>query len=314
MSEVDIDQRETLRERYGVGEESIAGRIKENWTGYLFIFPPLLMFTFLFYIPLLRGFWMTFQQVMFGAPDQFVGLENYLWLLTNDLFQYSLIWTIVFVVATTTGQLIVGLAAALLINEVLRGKQLISALIMSPYFSAPIAGGAIMFWFLSPDFGLVARLFREFGLQPIQFFTAGILPNVTLIIAQIWHDFGYAGVIYLAGLSTIPKSQYEAAALDGASMFQRFRLVTVPYLVTPTVIILATRTTWNLSEFAQPFELTAGGPGNQTMLLSILLYDQAFQKFNYGRAFVVGLTMLVLAVLAAIVYIRVIQAEQELYA
>ncbi len=289
--------------------------MRENYAGYIFIIPTFVMFTLLFYIPMFRGIVLTFTDATLGGTSaNFIGLENYTWLLSNDLFVFALGWTIVFVIATTSLQLGIGLIVALLLNELRRGaKQTMSAVLMSPYFSAPLAGGVIWFWFLDGDFGLVPRIVADLGMSPPAFLASGFWPYVSLIVAQAWHDFAYAGIIYSAALTSIPSEQYEAAALDGAGRLRRFRDVTLPHLLIPTVIILALRTAWNIAEFAQPFELTAGGPGTRTMLLSILTYEVAFVQLSFARAYTIGVVMILLSMSAAIIYVTAIKEEEELY-
>lgn len=305
---------EEIRQQYGIGERTLTDRIRENWAGYLFILPTFIAFTGLFYFPIVRGVWMTFTNATLGGSGEFVGLKNYAWLLTNDLFVYALGWTIVFVFGTTFLQLLLGLVAALLLSELRdAAKDWIGALIMSPYFSAPLAGGVIWFWFLDGNFGFMNKFLIDLvGFAP-SFLAQGLWPYVSLIVAQVWHDFAYAAIIYGAALSSVPSEQYEAAALDGAGRLRRFRDVTLPHLMIPTVVILALRTAYNVAEFAQPFELTAGGPGTRTMLLSILTYRTAFVNLAFARAFTIGVVMIVLAMAAAILYIIAIRQEEELY-
>jgi multiple sugar transport system permease protein/sn-glycerol 3-phosphate transport system permease protein len=290
-------------------------RLRENWIGYVFIIPTFLMFGLLFYLPMLRGLFVTFTNTgLGGTGGDFVGLANYSWLLSNDLFWFALGWTIVFVLGTTALQLLVGLVVALLLNELAgRSKAILTALLFSPYFSASLAGGVIWFWFLNGDFGMVNRLLIDIGISPPAFLAEGFWPYVSLIVAQTWHDYAYAGIIYAAALTAVPRGQYEAAALDGAGRLRRFRDVTLPHLLIPTVVILALRTAWNIAEFAQPFELTSGGPGTRTMLLSILTYRVAFVNLQFGRAFTVGVAMIVLSMTAAIIYVTAIKQEEDLY-
>jgi multiple sugar transport system permease protein/sn-glycerol 3-phosphate transport system permease protein len=290
-------------------------RLRENWIGYVFIIPTFVMFVLLFYLPMLRGLFVTLTNTgLGGTGGDFVGLANYAWLLSNDLFWFALGWTIVFVLGTTALQLVVGLIVALMLNELVgRSKALLTALLFSPYFSAPLAGGVIWFWFLNGDFGFVNQVLVDIGVTPPSFLAGTFWPYVSLIVAQTWHDYAYAGIIYAAALTAVPKGQYEAAALDGAGRLRRFRDVTLPHLLIPTVVILALRTAWNIAEFAQPFELTAGGPGTRTMLLSILTYRVAFVNLQFGRAFTVGVAMIVLSMTAAIIYVTAIKQEENLY-
>ncbi|ELZ96405.1 binding-protein-dependent transport system inner membrane protein [Haloferax denitrificans ATCC 35960] len=290
-------------------------RVRENWIGYLFIVPTFVMFTILFYYPIVRGVFLTFTNTRLGEAGSFVGLENYSWLLTNDLFHFAFGWTLAFVFGTTLLQLVIGLVAALLLSELRsRWRDWTSAIIMSPYFSAPLAGGVIWMWFLNSDFGMLPMIISDFlGVQAPSFLADGIWPYVSLIVAQSWHDYGYAGIIYAAAIVGIPREQYEAAALAGAGRLRRFRDVTLPHLVTPTIIILALRTAWNVAEFAQPFELTGGGPGTRTMLMSILTYETAYVNLQFSRAYTLGMAMILVSMTAAIFYVTVIKDEEELY-
>lgn len=304
-----------IRQKYGLEETTLMDRVRENWVGYLFIIPTFVMFTVLFYYPIVRGVYLTFTNTRLGSAGTFVGLDNYTWLLTNDLFHFSFGWTLVFVFGTTLLQLVIGLVAALLLSELRSGwRDWTSAIIMSPYFSAPLAGGVIWMWFLNNDFGMLPMIISDFlGVETPAFLADGLWPYVSLIVAQSWHDYGYAGIIYAAAIVGIPREQYEAAALAGAGRLRRFRDVTLPHLVTPTIIILALRTAWNVAEFAQPFELTGGGPGTRTMLMSILTYETAYVNLQFSRAYTLGMAMIVVSMAAAIFYVTVIQDEEELY-
>lgn len=314
MAEKRARSPEEIRERYGLDERTIVDRFRENWAGYLFILPTFIAFTALFYYPIVRGVTMTFTNTRLGEPGEFIGLANYQWLITNDLFVYAFGWTVVFVAGTTFLQLTLGLIAALLLNELREAAQdWIGALIMSPYFSAPLAGGVIWMWFLDDSFGFVAKLLGVFGIDAPAFLATGAWPFVALIIAQSWHDYAYAAIIYAAALSNVPREQYEAAAQAGAGRIRRFRDVVVPRLLIPTIVILALRTAWNIAEFDQPFALTGGGPGTRTMLLSILTYRVAFVNNNFARAYTVGMAMVLLAMTAAAIYVKAIDQEEDLY-
>lgn len=305
---------EEIREQYGLDDQTVVDRLRENWAGYLFVLPTFIAFTALFYYPIARGVTLSFTNTQLGGSGEFVGLDNFVWLLTNDLFVYAFGWTIVFVAGTTFLQLGIGLIAALLLNELGEAaKDWVGALIMSPYFAAPLAGGVVWAWFLDANFGFVIRVLGVVGISAPSFLAGDLWPFVSLIVAQTWHDYAYSAIIYAAAIASIPSAQYEAAAQSGANRLQRFRDVTLPRLLIPTIVILSLRTAWNLAEFSQPFALTGGGPGTQTMLLSILTYRVAFVNQNFGRAYTVGLSMVVLSMSAAIIYVKAIDEEENLY-
>ena len=304
---------EEIRQEYGIEDRTVMGRLREHWVGYLFIIPTFVMFTVLFYYPIARGFYLTLTDTQLGEPGQFVGIENYVWLVTNDLFQFAFGWTLLFVFGVTALQIVLGGLAALLLSELSKYRRWISAVVMSPYFSAPLAGGVIWFWFLDSSFGFMPRLLADLGMVAPSFLSGKFWPYVSLIVAQAWHDYGYAAIIYAAALVNVPGEQYEAAALAGAGRLRRFRDVTLPHLVTPTIIILALRTAFNVAEFAQPFELTGGGPGTRTMLLSILTYRTAYVNNSFGRGYTVGMAMVVISMIAAVFYVSVLKGEEELH-
>jgi ABC-type sugar transport system permease subunit len=288
--------------------------MRDHWVGYALVLPTIIAFSTLFYYPLARGVMMTFQQVRLIEPDVWIGLDNYVWVLTNDLFYYAFGWTIVFAFSELVIVMAVGLLIAILVNEFRQGaREWLAAALISPYFAAPVASGAIWFWFLSANTGFISRFQTMFGTEVTYFLSGTLWPFISLIVAQSWHDYGYAAIIYIPAIASVPSSQYEAAAIAGANAFERFRDVTLPHIVTPTIIILALRTAFNITEFAQPFELTGGGPGTRTMLMSILMYEVAFNNTQFGRAFVIGLIMTAISLSAAIFYIKVIQEEEQLY-
>lgn len=300
--------------KYGLTEVTLVDRIRENWHGYILILPLFLAFSAMFYYPGLRGLILTFHEVNVGSPDVYLGIDNYLWMITNDLFIYSFGWTMIFSLTTTLLQIGMGIFAALVLNEIRRGlREWSSALIVAPFFSAPVAAGVIMAWFLNPQFGFITRLLEQMGHQGIYWLSEGILPLISLIIAQTWHDFGFSAVVYTAAIAGIPTEQYEAAAMSGASRFRRFRDITLPHLITPTIILLAIRSARNIAEFAQPFELTGGGPGTRSMLMSILLYNVAYVESSLGRAFTIGIVMMAISIFVTAFYIIMINEEDELY-
>lgn len=305
---------ESLREQYDLSEPSLAERIKRNWIGYLFILPSLLMFGLLFYYPLARGIRLTFYSINLGGTRTFVGLSNYAWVLTNDLVYHSIKTTLLYAFSDLTLQMVLGLLAALALNEIRTGaREWLAALVMAPYFTSELVGGVIWKWFLSGQFGFLRRILTQFGQQPIGMLYTGVWPFVSLVIATVWHDFPWSGVIYAAALLAVPTDEYEAAALDGMNRLQRFRYVTVPHLKTPTIMILAIRTVAATREFAIPFQLTGGGPVNQTMVLSILIYQISYVERYLGRGFVLGIILLLLSVIPAAIYIRGITEEEDLY-
>ena len=308
------DTPEQIRERYGLADETWFDRVKRDWVGYLFVAPTLLGFVVLFYLPLLRGGMLMFYDVTIAGEDAFVGFKNIMWMFNHPDFLYFILWTLAFAFGTLLISAPLGLFTALVLNEVHnRWRKFIAPVIISPYFAAPLATGVIWFWFLHADFGPFGLAARALGVNEIHFLNDGLWPNISIIAARAWHLYGYAAIIYLAALTQIPRERYEAAAIDGATRLKRFKDVTIPHLKTPTIIVFSIETAWNIAEFATPFEMTAGGPGTQTTLLSIVTYKTTYVNRSFGRGAAFGMLMLVIATIIAVVYIRTITQEEELH-
>lgn len=273
--------------------------VRQNSAAYILIAPSLIALAAILYYPMIKGVVMTFHS--FG---NWVGLQNYISLFSSGKFRHSLVITLIFISSTIFLQLVIGLSIALLLDKVKRMRNLATAFALAPYMVPPIAGGIIWYWVVDPSVGLINHTLQSIGFNRIYFLTAGIWPLITITIAQTWKDFGYASIIYLANLETISPQLYEAADIDGAGPMGKFRFITMPHLKTATLIILAIRTTWNIVEFALPFEMTSGGPGTRTTILSILLYKIGFVRYDLSKAYAVGVAMIAIALGAFVLYVK----------
>lgn len=277
--------------------DAVYQALKKHYTAYLLLSPILIALGAVLYYPMIRGVIMTFYR--FG---DWVGIGNYIWAISDDLFHYSFLVTLLFLVGTLALQLVIGLLVALVLDKITRFKAFFSALALASYMTPPIAGGIIWYWMYNPSFGLINVTLEFLANMRVYFLTDW--PIFSVIIAQTWKDFGYATIIYLAALKQIPHHLYEAADIDGAAPLGKFRFITMPHLKTATFIILAIRTTWNVVEFALPFEMTGGGPGGKSTFLSILLYKTGFIGYDLSRAYVVGMAMIAISLFALFVYIK----------
>jgi sn-glycerol 3-phosphate transport system permease protein len=217
------------------------------------------------------------------GPPRYVGLANYraLWspefaeVLRNTAF-YS-----VGVVVLSQG---LGLGLAVLLNERTRLAALFQASIFSSYVVSWVAVSLLWVWLLDPQYGLVAALGSIVGLPPVNWLGDHRVALVSLVLVTVWKTVGYPMVIYLAGLQAIPGDLYEAAALDGADGWRRFRHVTWPLLTPTTLFLLVTLTIASTQGFDVVKIMTQGGPVTATMIYVYYVYEQAFQYFKLGKA------------------------------
>jgi multiple sugar transport system permease protein len=176
------------------------------------------------------------------------------------------------------------LILAVLFNAKFHLKEFFKAVYFSPMVTSTVAAAMVWWWMYNPQFGIFNVLLRLVGIpdQPWLMSSRTALPSV--IIFSVWKTLGYNMIIYLAGLQAIPPQFYEAATIDGASAFGRFRRITVPLLAPTTTFILIYNSIIAFQVFDQVFVLTGGGPANSTNVVVMDLYRQAFERYNFGYA------------------------------
>ena len=244
----------------------------------------------------------------FGPMDDFVGLDNYRQVLTDDVFTQAVTHNLVIVVLSIVIQLPLGLGAALLLNRRMRGRGVVRTLIFVPYVLAEVIAGVIWFQLLIPDTGVVDGLLGGVGIAaPDQgFLGTPDLALWTVVAVLTWKYLGLAILLFLAGLQSVPEEVYEAAQLDGASWWQTQWRVVVP-LLGPTI------RTWcflsmigSLQLFDMVWVLTGGGPANATTTMATYLITQGTQRGNYGIAGAASVVLFVIGVVMAALYQRLV--------
>jgi multiple sugar transport system permease protein len=260
-------------------------RRQETITGYLFLLPNILGFLIFSSVPVLVTLAISLLDWDLIRAPRFVGLDNYIKLLTDDaLFRKVLFNTGYYVLGTVPAGVILSLLLALAMNANVKGIAFYRAIFFIPVISASVAVAMMWRWLYNTDFGLINVLLTSIGLKGIPWLssTAWAMPSV--IIMAIWKSLGYNMLIFLAGLQGIPIHLHEAAAIDGANSFQRFRYITVPLLAPTTFFVLIISGINSFQVFDLAFVLTRGGPGDATNTMVMYIYNQAFQFFHMGYA------------------------------
>jgi ABC-type sugar transport system permease subunit len=271
----------------------------------LLVGPNLLLFALFTYWPLVYNGYLSFVRWDMLAPVKiWVGLDNYRQLFTSPAFGRILANTLVFTGAAVALTCALGLLMALLLNQPLRGRNTVRSIVFSPVMLSGAAIGLTWTYIFDPRYGLLDVFIRAVGLRSPDWLldTAWAMPAV--IIVYVWKNIGYAVVIYLAGLQAIPRELYEAALVDGASNWARFRHITVPGL-SPVIFFLVLTTL--LASF-QTFDvikvMTDGGPVDATTTLVYYLYQEGFVGFNAGRAGVAAVVLFVAMLAFTLVQLR----------
>lgn len=283
---------------------SSSERREATW-GFIFIAPWLLGFVWFSLGPILANVYFAFTNFTASKAPEWVGLANFVRLFTQDrLLPQSLMSTLQYVALRVPLWLIVGLLLAVMVNRRLPGIGLMRSILYLPTVLPVVASAVIWLWYLDPQAGFINPFFREqFGI---------ILPNwlndlrwalPTLVGIGIW-QVGQTMMIFLAGLQSIPTELFEAARIDGANAWQRFRGVTLPML-SPTIYFNAVVGTIGAFQvFGAAFILTQGGPVNRTLFYVLLLYRRAFQDVNLGYASAMALVLLAVVLVLTVLLVR----------
>lgn len=261
------------------------GSRREALLFLLFVGPNLFFFAVFSFWPIIYSAYLSTRRWDMIAPVKpFVGLNNYRYLFTDDTFRLVLRNTVVFTGVTVGGTLALGLGLALLLNQPLRGREGAKAILFAPSLLSGAAISIVWIYLFDPRFGLIARMLDVVGVASPSWLADPRWAMPAVIIVSIWKDLGFTAVIYLAGLRTIPRDLYEAAKVDGAGPWWRFRSVTLPML-SPIVFFLGVTSLLNtIQSFDIIQVMTRGGPVDSTTTLIYYVYQQGFVAFNAGRA------------------------------
>lgn len=266
---------------------------------YLFIVPALAVYALVVLYPTVAGgvFAFTDWSGQRAAPNA-VGFENFVTLFMTASSRAALMNTLTIAVACTALQTVVGLALAVALNTRLRSRNALRTLFFAPALLPPVIIGFLWQYILTPAGPLNSALDAiGLGLLRQNWLGDSSIALGSVIAVIIWQNAGLTMVIYLAGLQGVPPELYEAASIDGASAWQRFRSVTLPLLMPATTIALSLTLIGSLKLFDQVFAMTGGGPGYATETLSVIMYKEAFVsgRFGYSAAIALVLTMIVFA-------------------
>jgi sn-glycerol 3-phosphate transport system permease protein len=238
-------------------------------------------------------------------------LDNYSYLLSDGSFRTVLKNTFIFTGGAVGGSLLLGLMIALLLNQPLRMRDGARAVVFAPTLLSGAAISIVWVYIFDPRYGLMRTVLDPFGIPSPTWLRDPVWAMVAVIIVYIWKNVGFAAVIFLAGLQTIPKDLYEAAKVDGAGAFNRFRNVTLPMLSPISFFLLVTSILSTFQAFDIIQVMTAGGPVDATNTLIYYTYEQGFVAFNAGRAAAASLILFVIMLAVTLIQLR--YAERKVH-
>ncbi len=270
--------------------------VDKNW-GVILLLPVFLMLIFFILLPELWGIYLSFTNMRIGDTISFVGLSNYLYILTDDMFIRAFVTNMIFVIGVVVLQMIFGLFLALLLNQKFRFHKLWIALILTPISVTPSVIATIWKYILNFNVGPVNYIIQQMGFSRVMWLSGERLALMSVILICVWHSMPYVFIMVYPARLSIPQTLYEAAKIDGASSFQLFQYITFPLLKPVLLVTLAFRTVFTLRTFGIIWNLTEGGPLRTTETMSIYLYKQGFKYWRFGTAAAVGTIILLITIL-----------------
>ncbi|MCB0141204.1 MAG: sugar ABC transporter permease [Caldilineaceae bacterium] len=278
--------------------------------GYLMVAPVVISLLILVIYPFFFAIWISFTDRMVGSQGNFVGLANYRYLINWIDFRATVRNTIVLVISVQSLKLVLGMGIALLLNQQIRGRQLWRSLILIPW--AMPAFVAFITWKLlyAPQGGAFNYILLNLGLVDthVDFLSTKTWAMPSVIVASFWRGFPFWVISFLAALQNVPQELYEAAAIDGASAWQRFRHVTMPSIRHVVLVVLLLSTIWTTNSFEAIWLLTQGGPSSATMTFPVLAYF-GLQNLRIGEAASVSVSMLPVFAMLAFIVAKLLQEE-----
>ena len=249
------------------------------------------------------GVWLAFTDTTIGRPGEFVGLDNYIWLLSDPVFRLAVFNTLFYTILATIGKFALGLWLALMLNQNLPFKSFLRAIILIPFIVPTVLSALAFWWIYDPQFSIISYVLVDvLGWREtyIDFLGTPWNARLSLIAANIWRGIPFVAITLLAGLQTISPSLYEAAMLDGATPVQRFRHVTFPMLMPILAVVLTFSVIFTFTDFQLVYAITRGGPVNSTHLMATLAYQRAIPGGQLGEGAAIAVAMIPFLVAATV--------------
>lgn len=260
-------------------------------------------------VPSIYVFWLSFQASSYGQAPEFVGLQNYVRTLADYGFRSALWNTVILVVVAVHVELLLGLGMALLFVSGLPFRRLLLVAVLAPYAVSEVVAVAMWRFLFDPDLGPVTMALRAIGLPILEWSFEPTHAMILIGLLTIWMHLPFTFVILYAARLAIPGDLYEAAHIDGATAWQRFRRITVPLLAPAMIVALLFRYIFAFRMFSEVWLLTQGGPARSTEVLAVYLYREAFTYSSFGTAASTAWIMVLLSLLLGLGYVLLLRRQ-----
>jgi ABC-type sugar transport system permease subunit len=275
--------------------------------GTLLVGPAILLVIAVNVLPAFVGFYSSLRRIFFFTDEGFVGLDNFVAIFSEAGTYATIARSFVFTFGSLALAVPLALLVALAVRQLGRRGRLFLTMLLVPWAMSPIVVALLWKWILLPSpGGLLASTFIALGWSPVALLTDPSAAMPTIIVVGVWRNFAFAAIILTAGLGQIPNDLYKAAAVDGHSVWERFRRITLPLLAPSLLIVLCVLTISYFNEVQVIIGLTTGGPINATTTLAYQLYQTGFVELDQGRGNAIAVVMFLINLLLVIAYVRLL--------
>lgn len=296
------------------GRRSSSGRRRYNPREFraalLFILPAMIGLSIFFIMPVIRGLYISFTNWDLLTPAEWVGGANYSKLADDANFRDAFVKTAYYVLLNIPLQTVLALGIALLFDRFIHGSGLRSLLLL-PWLMPNVVVAMLGLWLLDANLGIVNEWLGAIGLGPFSFFGNKALAMPTIAGINIWRHMGYTALLILAGMGRIPRDLYEAGATDGATESQMFRQITLPLLRPVLTFVLVTSVVGSFQIYDTIAVTTQGGPVKATRVVYWFIYQQAFERYNFGYASAAAFVLFVVLLIISLIQMWLLKANES---
>lgn len=291
------------------------GKMVKKFYPWILLSPAILAILIFLGYPIVENIRLSFLDYSMYRPDQveWNNFANYIKLFKDPYFIKVTLNTVVWCVAVVGGQFVLGLSLAVLLNRKFRFRGVYQAIVFLPWAIANFLVGLMFRWIFAEHAGLLNYFLTSIGLidKPISWLADKRFVMVGPIVGMIWYGIPFFGMMVLAALQSIPTEIYESADIDGASHFQRFRMVIMPYIRPTIITTVLLRVIWVFNSPDVIFMMTEGGPDNASNILPLYVYNQAFSSLDFGYSAAVSVFIVVVLLVFALLYLKVAKYNED---
>lgn len=280
-------------------------KLVETLTAYSFIAPNFIGFAIFTFGPIIFALFLSFFEWDGSNPMEYIGLDNFIRMWKDTRVRTAFINTILYALGSVPLTLVCSLGLAVVLNQKIKGRNFFRTISFFPYVASLVAVAAVWNMIFSPTNGPINEILRALGVaDPPRWAADKDWAMITVIFFSVWKQMGYYMVIFLAGLQGISEELYEAAELDGANTWQKFRNVTIPQLQPITFFVLMMLTINSFKVYDIIYMITQGGPGTSTLVLVYEIYNTAFRNWDLGYSSAISILLFLLVLVVTVLQVR----------